>query len=121
MDSIVADERRLNYYHNMEHMEPVQPPVMIGCYSKISQDSKKVKAGMGDLYPGGVKRLLLLQDEKILVGSGSGNVELVKIINVLTNFNKGVKLPSTPQIRTVNSPINFFKILNELFKLFKLK
>ncbi|XP_033214213.1 cilia- and flagella-associated protein 52 isoform X2 [Belonocnema kinseyi] len=94
---------RLNYYHNMEHMEPVQSPIMIGCYSKIPKDPRKMKTGMGDLYPGGVKTLLLLDDEKILVGSGGGNIELIKIVDIPINFNKGVKLPSTPQIQTLRS------------------
>ena len=102
IDSIVANERRLNYYHNMEHMEPVQSPIMIGCYSKIPKDSRKMKMGMGDLYEGGVTTLLLLDDEKLLVGSGAGNVELIRIVDTSINFNQGVKLPSTPQIKTVN-------------------
>lgn len=86
----------------MEHMEPVQSPIMVGCYSKIPKDPRKMKTGMGDLYLGGVKTLLLLNDERILVGSGGGNIELIKIVDIPVHFNKGVKLPSTPQIQTVN-------------------
>ncbi|XP_043464838.1 cilia- and flagella-associated protein 52-like isoform X1 [Leptopilina heterotoma] len=94
---------RLNYYHNMEYMEPVQTPIMIGCYSKIPKDLKKLKAGIGDLYPGGVTALLLLDEEKILVGSGGGNVETIKILNTPLNFKKSVKLPSIPQIQILQA------------------
>lgn len=95
---------RLNFDHNTRNMEPIQPPIMVGCYSKMSKDSRKAKDGTGDLYSGGVTRLVLLDNEKLLVGAGDGTVELIDIVDVPFNFSgKSVKLPSTPQIRTVRS------------------
>lgn len=77
---------------------------MIGCYSKITRDLKKMKAGEGDLYAGGVKCLLLLKDGKLIVGAGDGAVELIEIIisKKTSRTQKPSKLPNTPQIFTVN-------------------
>ncbi|XP_043280984.1 cilia- and flagella-associated protein 52 [Venturia canescens] len=91
---------RLNYYHNLDIMEPVQSPIMVGCYSKIPKEPKKLKDGEGQLYSGGVTSLLLLDDDKLVVGAGDGSVESVEIVEGSFNFSgKSVKLPSTPQIR----------------------
>lgn len=93
---------RLNFYHNMEHMEPVQPPVMVGCYSKISSNAKNRKLGIGDLYSGGVSNLLLWEGGKMIVGTGDGTLELVTILpDVERKNDKKAKPPSTPQIKTV--------------------
>lgn len=76
---------------------------MVGCYSKIPEDPKKLKTGVGNLYPGGVTQLLLLQNKKIIVGTGDGTIELIEIVPVPAGAaaKQLVKLPSTPQIRTV--------------------
>ncbi|XP_001607842.2 cilia- and flagella-associated protein 52 [Nasonia vitripennis] len=94
---------RLNYYHNMEHMEPVQPPVMVGCYSKISKDAKNRKIGIGDLYSGGVSNLLIFKQDKIIVGTGDGSIELATIVELNVKQDKKIKSPSTPQIKTLLS------------------
>jgi len=76
---------------------------MIGCYSKITRDLRKMKAGEGDLYAGGVKCLLLLKDGKLLVGAGDGTVESIEIISKkIGRAQKLSKLPNTPQILTVS-------------------
>ena len=104
---------RLNYDHSLEYMEPVQPPIMMGCYSKIPKDQKKMKDGEGDLYAGGVTCLLLLPNDKIAVGAGDGTVELIAIVGTpVKSSGKTVKLPSTPQIRTVSA---FCYISRQLF------
>ena len=82
-------------------MEPVQPPVMIGCYSKISKDAKNRKLGVGDLYSGGVNNLLLYSHDRILVGTGDGTLELITIVELNVKSDKKLKCPSTPQIKTV--------------------
>ncbi|XP_023314400.1 cilia- and flagella-associated protein 52-like [Trichogramma pretiosum] len=92
---------KLNFHHNVEHAEPVQPPVMIGCYSKLSKCAKNRKNGLGDLYAGGVSNLLLRNDGRLIVGSGNGAVELVEVLPEPGKINKKLKSPSTPQLRTI--------------------
>lgn len=86
----------------MDKMEPVQSPIMVGCYSKIPKEPKKLKDGEGKLYSGGVTSLLLLDEDKLVVGAGDGTVESVEIVEGSFHFSgKSVKLPSTPQIKVV--------------------
>lgn len=96
--------RRLNLRDDLECGDsPARSPVMIGCYSKITRDLRKMKTGEGDLYAGGVTSLLLLKDGKLLVGTGDGTVELIQIINRKeSRTHKPSKFPNTPQILTVN-------------------
>ncbi|KAL6261909.1 hypothetical protein P5V15_006992 [Pogonomyrmex californicus] len=92
---------RLNLHDDLQCGEPARLPVMIGCYSKITRDPKKMKIGEGDLYAGGVRSLLLLKDGKLVVGTGDGIVELIQIINKKKNqTHKPSKFPNTPQILT---------------------
>ncbi|CAB0032984.1 unnamed protein product [Trichogramma brassicae] len=92
---------KLNFHHNVEYAEPVQPPVMIGCYSKLSKCAKNRKNGLGDLYAGGVSNLLLCNDGRLIVGSGNGAVELVEVLPEPGKINKKLKSPSTPQLKTI--------------------
>ncbi|EZA49276.1 WD repeat-containing protein [Ooceraea biroi] len=92
---------RLNLRDDQQRGEPAPLPVMIGCYSKVTRDSRKMKAGEGDLYAGGVKSLLLLKDGKLVVGAGDGTVELIEIISGKNSRSQKLsKLPNTPQILT---------------------
>ncbi|XP_020710448.2 cilia- and flagella-associated protein 52 [Athalia rosae] len=94
---------RLNYYHNMEFMEPVRSPVMVGCYSKVPKNLKKLHTE-AFLYGGGVTSLALLNDGRLIVGAGDGSLELVKILEnePVSNFGEAkLKLPTTPQIVTL--------------------
>ncbi|KAJ8682769.1 hypothetical protein QAD02_018561 [Eretmocerus hayati] len=111
---------RLNYHHSLEQMEPVQPPVMVGCYSKISKDAKNRKNGIGDLYCGGVSSLLLYKTDNLIVGTGDGSLELIKIVEMNEKSNRKVKSPSTPQIKTimsenVRSAVTSMILLNDQF------
>ncbi|KAI4499977.1 hypothetical protein M0802_004847 [Mischocyttarus mexicanus] len=90
---------RLNY--RSEDEEQVEP-VMIGCYSKMYKGSRKINPAKGQIecYSGGVKMILLLKDEKMIVGAGDGTIELIEIIDIDFSKRKLTKLPSTPQIKT---------------------
>ncbi|XP_015518674.1 cilia- and flagella-associated protein 52 [Neodiprion lecontei] len=94
---------RLNFYHNMEFMEPVKTPVMVGCYSKVPKNIKKTNTE-AILYAGGITGLTLLGNERLVVGAGDGTVELVKILESepVPNFGEAkLKLPTTAQILTL--------------------
>ncbi|KAL0107174.1 hypothetical protein PUN28_015593 [Cardiocondyla obscurior] len=92
---------RLNLRDDVQCGEPSRLPVLIGCYSKITRNSRKMKMGEGDLYAGGVKSLLLLKDGKLVIGTGDGTIELIQIINLKENrMSKLSKFPNTPQIFT---------------------
>ncbi|XP_076292526.1 cilia- and flagella-associated protein 52 [Lasioglossum baleicum] len=55
-------------------------PVMIGCYSKMPRNgARNNKTPTGEVYAGGVKSLLFLRNEKMIVGAGDGSVELIEI------------------------------------------
>jgi hypothetical protein len=87
----------------LDQKEPIQTPLMVGCYSKISKNAKNRKLGVGDLYSGGVTKLLLYNIDKFIIGTGDGTVELVTIIDVNMKVNKKMKIPNTPQIKTVSN------------------
>ncbi|XP_047349154.1 cilia- and flagella-associated protein 52 isoform X3 [Vespa velutina] len=91
---------RLNYRSEDEEQAE---SVMIGCYSKMYKGLKKVNQAKGEIecYAGGVEKLLLLNDEKMIVGAGDGTVELIEIMDIDFSKSKFAKLPSTPQIKTV--------------------
>ncbi|XP_018044232.1 PREDICTED: cilia- and flagella-associated protein 52 [Atta colombica] len=94
---------RLNLRDTLQSGEPACLPVMIGCYSKITRDPRKMKMGEGDLYAGGVRNLLLLKDGKLVVGTGDGTIELIQIISMKesrTQSKQPSKFPNTPQILT---------------------
>lgn len=84
-------------------MEPVKSPVMVGCYSKVPKNVKKIHIEPV-LYCGGVTSLVLLSDGRLVIGAGDGTIELVKILEteLVSNFGEPkLKLPTTPQIITV--------------------
>lgn len=116
----------MNYDSDLNNLEPSTPPVMVGCYSKIPDDPKKLKTGVGNLYSGGVTQLILLPNKKIIVGTGNGTIELIEIVSIPAGAmtKQLVKLPSTPQIRTVSLLVKFNiedKIFIEPLKFFQLK
>lgn len=79
---------------------------MIGCYSKIPRATKGKTSGEGEAYAGGVRNLLLLRKEEIIVGTGDGTVELAEIsTDSLHVRDRTKKLLVMPCIKTVNETI----------------
>lgn len=104
---------KLNFSNDLTNNETVQPPVMIGCYSKVSNDPKKQKCGDGDLYTGGISRILILGSKKIIVATGDGIIELVDVLESPSVVSKSpVKLPTTPQLKMVITMLTLFIINN---------
>lgn len=42
---------RLNFHHDMEILEPVKAPCLVGCFARITK--KKLRRGTVDLYQNG--------------------------------------------------------------------
>lgn len=104
---------RLNLMHDdtQQRKQLERTPVMIGCYSKITRDPRKMRTGEGDLYAGGVSSLLLLKDGRLVVGTGDGTIELIEIISRKNGrTKKPSKFPNTPQILAVScfNPLNTY-------------
>ncbi|XP_024084287.1 cilia- and flagella-associated protein 52 isoform X2 [Cimex lectularius] len=59
-----------------ENFYPVAPPVLLGCYAKHPKVKRKLLDI--DLWVLGVRTLLILDANRLVVGSGDGKVELVK-------------------------------------------
>ncbi|KAK0095663.1 hypothetical protein PV326_007707 [Microctonus aethiopoides] len=88
---------RLNYDSDLNRVEPIQPPVLVGCYSKIPTNVQVMKKG--ELFCNGVTSLLWLSAKKLLVGTGDGTIEIVQIVPP-PYFKQSFKLPSTPQLQS---------------------
>ena len=89
-----------------ESEEGTKYPVMIGCYSKIPTRRRtrvaKTNGPNVEVYAGGVKNLLLLEKDKLIVGTGDGTVELIEISkDARLNVNKMNKSLTIPAIITV--------------------
>lgn len=95
---------RLNFHHDAEVLEPVKPPLLVACLSKISQ--KKLPMGMVDLYKDGVKSIKILVKGTMLIGAGDGTVELVeeRKVHVKEAPSVAFKLPSIPSLYVVSAP-----------------
>ncbi|XP_076756807.1 cilia- and flagella-associated protein 52 [Xylocopa sonorina] len=89
-----------------ESEEMIKYPVMIGCYSKIPTRAKKENLNNVEVYAGGVKNLLLLENEKLIVGAGDGTIELVEIAkrpaSAVNKMNKLLIIPAIITHRTTN-------------------
>ncbi|XP_043599667.1 cilia- and flagella-associated protein 52 isoform X3 [Bombus pyrosoma] len=93
-----------------ESEEGTKYPVMIGCYSKIPTNKRaRMRNANGlhiEVYPGGVKNLLLLKKDKLIVGTGDGTVELIEIRKDLklnaNKTNKSLTIPAIVAYRTTN-------------------
>lgn len=88
----------MNYESDLYQLEPTQPPVLVGCYSKIPADIKSMKKG--DLFCSGVTSLMWLAKKKLVVGTGDGTIEIVSIV-APPQFTPQIKLPTTPQLQSV--------------------
>lgn len=100
---------RLNYHHDKEILDPIQRPIMIGCYARL--DEKNIKAKPHErvkLYSMGVRSILILEKNVLLIGAGNGTINLVKEQPFLDTGH--IKLPSTPNlivVSTVNTRITY--------------
>lgn len=95
---------RLNFHHDAEIVEPVKPPILVGCFSKITK--KKLSPGSVELYQDGVRALIVTPKGRLYIGSGNGVVELVQVLKVEEKKDKeqsvAFKLVSIPALKVVS-------------------
>lgn len=101
---------RLNFFHDVEVLAPVKPPVMCGSYTKI--DPRPVNLRPPDApsirYSRGIRVIYLLFDGRMIIGAGDGEIELVIECSQDTKCKvppKGsysVLDPSQPMLKTVS-------------------
>lgn len=69
---------KLNYSHNLNTLDPVVKPVLIGCYAKVPRKFNPKQPYEAERYSLGVGAILLLDDDSIIVGAGDGTVDMVR-------------------------------------------
>uniref|UniRef100_A0AAR5QBT5 Cilia- and flagella-associated protein 52 n=2 Tax=Dendroctonus ponderosae TaxID=77166 RepID=A0AAR5QBT5_DENPD len=93
---------RLNFHHDMEILEPVKTPCVVGCFARISK--KKLRRGSVDLYQQGVRTIRRLFSGALIVGAGDGTLELVvEAEKPVLPLDSDVKLPSVPALKILKS------------------
>lgn len=117
---------KLNFHHDAEVLEPVKPPVLLGCFSKMTR--AKLERGTVELYHEGryvmwiefceitflymlcvrkgVRSIKVLHNNRFLIGAGDGTVDLVeeRKAPVLRDPPKmGFKTPCTPCLKVVRN------------------
>ncbi|XP_017778484.1 PREDICTED: cilia- and flagella-associated protein 52 [Nicrophorus vespilloides] len=95
---------RLNFHHDVEILEPVKRPMMVGCFTKISK--KKLQPGTVELYSMGIRSIILMNTGEIIIGAGDGTIDVVleeppKIDKRITSI--AFKLPSNPALKVIKT------------------
>ncbi|XP_050310647.1 cilia- and flagella-associated protein 52 [Anthonomus grandis grandis] len=109
---------RLNFHHDMEILEPVRTPSVVGCFARITK--KKLRRGSVDLYQQGVRAIRRLFSGELIIGAGDGVLELVIEAEkpVIPGDIMDVKMPSVPALKilkstNVNSPVTSIQLMGE--------
>lgn len=89
---------RLNCSSNSNDNNIDKPPILLGCFGR--HNPKKPSGKDCERYMNGVRDLLILSDNQLLIGAGDGTIELVEERNV--KFTKEYPTsPTHPQLRSV--------------------
>lgn len=94
---------RLNCHHDPAVLEREKAPVLLGVFGRHS--SKKPIGKDCEKYLNGVRALMILPNEQLVIGAGDGTVELVDERDV--KF-KDYPSPTWPKLKTVK-PILLIK------------
>ncbi|XP_044754994.1 cilia- and flagella-associated protein 52 [Coccinella septempunctata] len=113
---------RLNFHHDIEILQPIKTPALVGCYGRISKNPKKLPAGVVEMYGQGVTAIKRLFTGPLIVGAGDGTVELVEEVKYEKKktyaTNLGLKVPTVPALRVklstcVKSSVNAIQMMGE--------
>ncbi|KAF7267221.1 hypothetical protein GWI33_019550 [Rhynchophorus ferrugineus] len=107
---------RLNFHHDVEILEPVKTPCVVGCFARITK--KKLRRGSVDLYQQGVRSIRRLFSGQLIVGAGDGTFEMVIEAEKAAPVDVDVKLPSVPALKilkstNVNSAVTSIQVIDE--------
>ncbi|KAG8263847.1 Cilia- and flagella-associated protein 52 [Homalodisca vitripennis] len=69
---------KLNYSHDINILDPIVKPVLIGCFAKFPKKISSKQPLEAERYSQGVGAILLLDDDSIIVGAGDGTVDMVR-------------------------------------------
>ncbi|XP_022914302.2 cilia- and flagella-associated protein 52 [Onthophagus taurus] len=94
---------RLNFHHDVEVLDPVKRPILMGSFSKHPQ--KPLPEGCIELYSQGIRAIKLIGKEELLIGGGDGTIDIVQERRVHIKPAKTVayKLCSTPELFVLKS------------------
>jgi len=108
---------KLPWSPDLNILDPIAPPALIGCYGKIPKKKKNMQP---DMYSLGVRAILLLCGNKLLIGAGDGTIDLVEERPPLFDtHNKSLKIaqPTHPSFATISSTsVNAFVTSLQLLK-----
>ncbi|XP_017884404.1 cilia- and flagella-associated protein 52 [Ceratina calcarata] len=143
INCVVIDEKDENIYCGTTsgdiikarfNVEDDKCPVMVGCYTKIPKHVGKTNGNDVEVYAGGVKNLLLLEKEKLIVGAGDATIELIEIAKepprtanktkqsltvpvIVTLRTADVCAPATSMVRFKNDFILVGTTLSEIYEI----
>lgn len=87
---------RLNCHHDPAVLQREKSPVLLGCFGR--HNPKKPIGKDCEKYTHGVRDLIIVPDDRMLIGAGDGTVELVEERKV--RF-KDYPLPTWPALKSV--------------------
>lgn len=112
---------RMNFHHDLDYLEPVKTPSLVGCFSKVVR--RKLMPGEVELYIGGelavvnvygkvmtvTHNLTLRSERKLTKRKGRTDTKYILLINALINYKNYINISMHSY-----TCICFFKVLERL-------
>ncbi|KAL1117056.1 hypothetical protein AAG570_004384, partial [Ranatra chinensis] len=98
----------LNFSEDPKEYQPIKTPRMIGCYAKLPlKKSPPGKPPTCDLYKMGVRQLILLDNNLMVVGAGDGTVEMIEELETVAVDHNGssfvLAIPTYPLFKKIRT------------------
>ncbi|RZF37372.1 hypothetical protein LSTR_LSTR009723 [Laodelphax striatellus] len=113
---------KLNFPQDMNQLEPLSNPVLVGCYGKIPKKQRRPmeKAPEAKRWSLGVRALLLTDNNRIIIGAGDGAVELVEEVPDSKKGAEQYKIQSrliTPSLPKLSKVVNIDGMVSSIQRL----